>query len=64
MQLAESGTTGLIARTSGGAMATRTILGSATRISVTNGNGVSGNPVIDLNYNQTVAGNYNTEYNI
>ena len=54
-------TTGIIARTSGGAMATRTITGTATRIGMANGNGVSGNPTIDLITTAVVAGDYNTE---
>ena len=41
-------TTGIISRTSGGSMATRTVTGTATRIGVTNGDGVSGNPTLDL----------------
>jgi len=43
-------TTGLIARTNTGAAAVRTITGS-TDLSVTNGNGVSGNPTISLGSN-------------
>ena len=54
-------TTGMISRTSGGNMATRTITGTATRISIVNGNGVSGNPTIDLIATAVVPGNYNTE---
>ena len=54
-------TTGIIARTSGGAMSTRTITGTATRIGLTNGNGVSGNPTIDLITTAVTAGDYNTE---
>ena len=54
-------TTGMISRTSGGAMATRTITGTATRIGMANGNGVSGNPTIDLITTAVVAGDYNTE---
>jgi len=54
-------TTGIIARTSGGAMSTRTITGTATRIGMTNGNGVSGNPTIDLITTAVQAGDYNTE---
>lgn len=41
-------TTGLIARTADGAATTRTITGPAAGITVTNGNGVSGNPTIAL----------------
>ena len=54
-------TTGMISRVSGGNMATRTITGTATRISVVNGNGVSGNPTLDLITTAVVAGDYNTE---
>ncbi|AAX46888.1 fiber [Cyanophage P-RSM3] len=54
-------TTGMISRTSGGNMATRTITGTPTRISIVNGNGVSGNPTIDLITTAVVPGNYNTE---
>ena len=54
-------TTGMISRVSGGNMATRTITGTATTISVVNGNGVSGNPTIDLITTAVVPGNYNTE---
>ena len=59
--IADLTTTGMISRTSGGAMATRTITGTATRISVSNGNGVSGNPTLDLITTAVTAGNYNTE---
>ena len=59
--LANLTSTGIIARTSGGAMATRTVLGSATRIAITNGNGVAGNPVIDLITTAVTAAEYNTE---
>ena len=54
-------TTGMISRTSGGNMATRTITGTPARISVSNGNGVSGNPTLDLITTAVTAGNYNTE---
>ena len=54
-------TTGMISRTSGGNMATRTITGTPTRISIVNGNGVSGNPTIDLITTAVVPGDYNTE---
>ena len=54
-------TTGIISRTSGGAMSTRTITGTATRISVNEGGGVSGNPTIDLITTAVTLGDYNTE---
>lgn len=40
--------TGMMARTGTNTYALRTITGTATRIAVTNGDGVSGNPTIDL----------------
>jgi hypothetical protein len=42
------GTNGMIARTSAGVVAARTITGTAGRISITNGDGVSGNPTINI----------------
>lgn len=41
-------TTGIAARTAASTWATRTITGTASRITITNGDGVSGNPTIDL----------------
>lgn len=41
-------TTGLIARTGSGTVATRTITGTANEIAVANGDGVSGNPTLSL----------------
>lgn len=46
--LGAGGGTGLVAQTGVGTFADRTITGTASNISVTNGNGVSGNPTIDL----------------
>lgn len=46
--LAALSTTGIIARTALNTMVTRAITGTAGNISVTNGDGVSGNPTIDL----------------
>ena len=54
-------TTGIISRTSGGAMSTRTITGTAGRVSITDGGGISGNPTIDLVTTAVSAGDYNTE---
>ena len=54
-------TTGLISRTSGGAMSTRTIAGTAGRISVNDGGGINGNPTIDIISTTVQPGNYNTE---
>ena len=53
-------TTGIISRTSGGAMSTRTITGTATRISVNEGGGIGGNPTIDLITTAVTQGDYNT----
>lgn len=41
-------TTGVAARTGAGTWATRTITGTVNRVTVTNGNGVSGNPTLSL----------------
>jgi hypothetical protein len=46
--LAALSATGMMARTAANTYALRTITGTATRIGVTNGDGVSGNPTIDL----------------
>lgn len=46
--LAALTTTGMISRTGANTYALRTITGAATRIAVSNGDGVSGNPTIDL----------------
>lgn len=40
--------TGMVARTADGAAAARTITGTASQITVTNGDGVSGNPTLSL----------------
>lgn len=39
---------GLLTQTASGVYAARTITGTASRVAVTNGNGVSGNPTIDI----------------
>jgi len=54
-------TTGLISRTSGGNMQTRTIAGTAGRISVNDGGGINGNPTIDMITTTVTPGDYNTE---
>ena len=54
-------TTGMIARTASNTVATRTITGTATRISISEGAGISGNPTIDMITTAVTAGNYNTE---
>jgi len=54
-------TTGIVSRTSNGNVQTRTITGSATRIDVSNGGGITGNPIIDLITTAVQAGDYNTE---
>ena len=53
-------TTGLISRTSAGTMATRTITGTAARIQINDGGGLSGNPTIDLITTAVTAAAYNT----
>lgn len=46
--LAGLSTSGLLARTGAGTAAARTLTGTSNRITVTNGDGVSGNPTIDI----------------
>lgn len=41
-------TSGIVARTGSGTVAARTITGTTNRINISNGNGVSGNPTIDI----------------
>lgn len=41
-------TNGLIARTAAGTVASRSVAGTTNRITITNGDGVSGNPTIDI----------------
>ena len=45
----ESSTNGMISKTSGNTVVGRTLTGSSTGVTVTNGDGVAGNPVIALN---------------
>ena len=58
--IADLTTTGIITRVSDGNIATRTITGTAGRISITNGSGVVGNPILDLINTTVTAGTYNT----
>jgi hypothetical protein len=53
--LAALATTGILARTAAATFATRTITGTAGKITVTYGDGVSGNPTIDLYVAPTVS---------
>ena len=53
-------TTGLISRTSANTMATRTIQGTAARIAISDGSGLTGNPTIDLISTAVTAADYNT----
>ncbi|HNG26001.1 MAG TPA: hypothetical protein PLJ37_01195, partial [Chitinophagales bacterium] len=46
--LASLSTTGLIARTGSGTLATRTITAGSANLTVSNGDGVSGNPTVDI----------------
>lgn len=46
--LADNAATGMLARTGAGAVASRTITGTAGKVTVTQGNGVAGNPTITL----------------
>ncbi|QPB07972.1 tail fiber protein [Synechococcus phage S-H38] len=52
-------TTGIITRVSDGNITTRTVTGTAGRISVVNGSGVLGNPTLDLINTTINAGTYN-----
>lgn len=47
--------TGLISRTGSGTQATRTVTGTSGRLTVTNGDGVSGNPTLDIDTNSLSA---------
>lgn len=50
--------TGLVARTAAGVAAARSIAGTAGRVSVANGDGVAGNPTIDLAASGVTAGTF------
>lgn len=56
--LAGLSTVGLLVQTAAGVYAGRTITGTAGRVSVTDGNGASGNPTIDLSTSGVSAGTY------
>lgn len=58
--IAALATNGIIVKTGAGAAATRTITGTAGRVSVTAGDGVSGNPTVDLVTSGVGAGTYNS----
>lgn len=51
-------TNGIPARTASGAVAARTITGTANQITVTNGNGVAGNPTLSLPASPDVTTSY------
>jgi len=57
--LAAFNTNGLLTQTAADTFTGRTITGTAGRIGVTNGNGVSGNPTIDLAASGVTPGTYN-----
>jgi hypothetical protein len=48
---------GMLARTGAGAIAARSIAGTAHQVLVTNGDGVAGNPTLAFDYSATLAGN-------
>ena len=59
--IAALNSTGIISRTSPGNSATRTITGTATRISIADGGGINGNPTVDMILTAVADGDYNTE---
>lgn len=58
--LAAFNTNGLLTQTAAGTFTGRTLTGTGGRISVTNGNGVSGNPTVDLASGVATPGTYNS----
>lgn len=52
--------TGIVVRSSASSWLARTITGTAGQITVTNGNGVSGNPTLSLTASGATAGTYNS----
>lgn len=56
--LAALATSGMIARTAANTLAARTIAGTAARIAVTNGDGIAGNPTLDLITTAVTPGSY------
>jgi hypothetical protein len=54
--LAALAATGVIARTGAGTVSARTITGTTNRVTVTNGDGVAGNPTLDVGSNVYVSG--------
>ncbi len=56
--LAAYNTNGILTQTAADTFTGRTIAGTAGRVTVSNGNGVSGNPTIDLDTTGIVAGTY------
>lgn len=56
--LAGLSTTGIVTRTGSGSAATRSVAGTSGRVSVTNGDGVAGNPTVDLATTGVTAGTF------
>lgn len=56
--LAGLSTTGIVTRTGSGSAATRSVAGTSGRVTVTNGDGVAGNPTVDLATTGVTAGTF------